>query len=171
MLSATIYPWRARGGQNDWATVGASHCWAAHQSARHYTKRTCTGKKERLLTDLSSPRGQCQRCYQHKLWSLQYTSVDRAVNAAQLFGPSAILTKIDIKAAYHLIPDHLDDWPLLGLCWKECYYTLMGCCYSASGLHQKSTQQSWMRWSGVFTSGTNWQLLGWWFCHHSPVTL
>ena len=90
-----------------------------------------------------------------KLWSLQYTSVDRAVDAAQLFGPSVILTKIDIKAAYHLIPDHLDDWPLLGLCWKECYYTLMGCCYSASGLHQKSTQQSWMRWSGVFTSGTN----------------
>lgn len=35
---------------------------------------------------------------------------------------SVLLSKIDVKSAYRLVPIHPDDWHLLGIHWKEKYY-------------------------------------------------
>ena len=37
-------------------------------------------------------------------------------------GPGALLSKIDLKDAFHLIPVRHTDWILLGIHWKQKFY-------------------------------------------------
>ena len=86
-----------------------------------------TPGKWRLITNLSFPDGasvndgiNCEQC------SLSYTSVGKVARAANLLGPGALLAKVDIKAAYRLVPVHPEDRLLLGVQWKgECYVDCM----------------------------------------------
>jgi hypothetical protein len=43
------------------------------------------------------------------------------VSAASAAKP-ILLSKVDIKSAYRLVPVHPDDWPLLGMQWRGKYY-------------------------------------------------
>ncbi|KAL5459763.1 hypothetical protein EMCRGX_G033134 [Ephydatia muelleri] len=53
-----------------------------------------------------------------ELCSLHYTSVDDMATVAAELGQGALMTKVDIEAAYRLVPVHIHDRPLLGMEWK-----------------------------------------------------
>eukprot|EP00731_Ephydatia_muelleri_P000372 Em0001g372a len=75
--------------------------------------------KWRLITDLSYPPGHSVNDgINPELCSLHYTSVDDVATVAVELGQGALMTKVDIEAAYRLVPVHPHDRPLLGMEWK-----------------------------------------------------
>ena len=75
--------------------------------------------KWRLITDLSYPPGHSVNDgIDPELCSLHYTSVDDVATVAVELGQGALMTKVDIEAAYRLVPVHPHDRPLLGMVWK-----------------------------------------------------
>ena len=65
---------------------------------------------------------------QRELWNstravlLHYPSIGVAIERTLQVGPAILLSKLDIKDAYRIVPVHPDDWPLLGMRWKGQYY-------------------------------------------------
>ena len=58
-----------------------------------------------------------------ELCSLQYTSVEKVARVAQRLGRGTLLAKLDVQAAYCLVPIHSNDRPLLGVKWGDaCYF-------------------------------------------------
>ena len=78
----------------------------------------------RLITDLSFPPGSSVNDgIDSELCSLQYTSVEKVARVAQRLGRGKLLAKLDVQAAYRLVPIHPDDRPLLGVRWGDaCYF-------------------------------------------------
>ena len=75
-----------------------------------------TPGKWRLITDLSfPPLASVNDGIDRELSSLHYTSVEKVARAAQRLGKSALLAKLDVQAAYRLIPVHPEDRLLLGV--------------------------------------------------------
>ncbi len=69
--------------------------------------------KWRLITDLSHPpMGSVNSGIEPELCSLSYTTVDDIANRILHIGKGALLAKVDIEAAYRLIPVHPDDRPV-----------------------------------------------------------
>ena len=85
-----------------------------------------TRGKWRLITDLSFPENRSVNDgISSAHCSLEYTSVEKVARAAHNLGPGALLAKVDIKAAYRLVPVHPEEPPtphLLGMVWKGAYY-------------------------------------------------
>jgi len=54
--------------------------------------------------------------------TVQYQTVDDAIAAIQIVGPTAYLAKTDIKSAFRIIPIHPSDYHLLGFKWRGKYY-------------------------------------------------
>ena len=79
--------------------------------------------KWRLIVDLSSPQGKSVNDGIRKEWcSLVYTSVDDVVKIIRGLGCGALMAKVDIKAAYRMVPVHPDDRYLLGMQWDGKLY-------------------------------------------------
>ena len=79
--------------------------------------------KWRLITDLSFPEGfSVNDGISPALCSLSYISVDAVAAVITGLGQGTLLAKIDIQAAYRLIPVHPDDRPLLGIEWEGSVY-------------------------------------------------
>ena len=78
----------------------------------------------RLITDLSFPPGaSVNDGIDPDVCSLQYTSVEKVARVAQRLGKGTLLAKVDIQAAYRLVPIHPGDRPLLGVKWGDaCYF-------------------------------------------------
>lgn len=77
----------------------------------------------RLITDLSFPDGfSVNEAIDPALCSLEYITVDKVAEAAMRLGHGSLLAKIDIKAAYRLIPVHPSDRPMLGMKWRDSLY-------------------------------------------------
>ena len=77
----------------------------------------------RLITDLSFPPGKSvNEGIDPQLSSLHYTSVERVATAAQRLGKGALLAKVDVKAAYRLVPVNPQDRLLLGFQWRGEHY-------------------------------------------------
>ena len=55
-------------------------------------------------------------------YSLHYITVDKAISAIKRFGRGDWLSKLDIEAAFRIIPVHPSQWHLLGMKWKGNYY-------------------------------------------------
>ena len=53
---------------------------------------------------------------------LQLGSIDEACALILAMGAGCLLTKLDVKAAYKLVPVRAEDWPLLGFMWRRMYY-------------------------------------------------
>ncbi len=69
--------------------------------------------------DLSHPRNHSVNDgIEKELCSLSYASVERAVVKCLRLGHGCLLTKIDVEAAYRIVPVHPDDRLLLGLFWE-----------------------------------------------------
>ena len=70
-------------------------------------------------TDLSYPPGKIVNDgIDPELCSLRYTTVDDVAMAAARLGQGTLMAKVDIEAAYRLVPVHPHDRPLLGMEWK-----------------------------------------------------
>ena len=54
--------------------------------------------------------------------SLSYMSAETVAAAAMRLGRGGMMAKVDIELAYHLVPVHPDDQPLLGVRWCESVY-------------------------------------------------
>ncbi len=75
--------------------------------------------KFRLITDLSSPTGRSVNDgIDSELCSLVYTKVDEVAAQAAVRGRGALLAKVDIEAAYRLIPVHPQDRILQAVQWR-----------------------------------------------------
>ena len=94
----------------------------------HINRFGCIPKKHqsgkwRLITDLSFPKGNSVNdTIDPKLCSLSYTTVDEVAHAAMQAGKGSLMAKIDIKAAYRLVPVHPEDRIYLGMKWKGDLY-------------------------------------------------
>jgi len=55
-------------------------------------------------------------------YSLTYCTIDDAYSIINTLGPNALLSKIDLKDAFRLIPVRPEDWNLLGIQWREHFY-------------------------------------------------
>ena len=76
-----------------------------------------------MITDLSYPEdASINDAIKSELCSLSYITVDEVAARAISMGRSSLLAKIDIKAAYRLVPVCPADGALLGMYWKEQVY-------------------------------------------------
>ena len=55
-------------------------------------------------------------------YSLSYCSIDDAYTFINELGPGTLLSKIDLKDAFRLIPVNPLDWNLLGIHWRGKFY-------------------------------------------------
>lgn len=79
--------------------------------------------KWRLIVDLSFPEGaSVNDGIPPSSCSLRYPSIDMGIQQILTVGRGAQLSKLDIKDAYRIVPVHPDDWPLLGMRWKDKYF-------------------------------------------------
>ena len=74
----------------------------------------------RLILDLSSLQGaSVNDGINPRVCSLSYMTVDDAARAKEAAGVEAMLAKVDIKSAYHMISTHTE---LLGIVWVGALY-------------------------------------------------
>ena len=79
--------------------------------------------KFRLITDLSFPHGaSVNEGICPDLVSLSYIAVDDVAEIVQRLGKGSLLAKMDIEAAYRLIPVHPQDRVLQGMEWEGKIY-------------------------------------------------
>ena len=79
--------------------------------------------KMRMIHHLSSPPGSSiNDGISPDDYSLQYVTIDNAVDLIMQYGTSAHLFKLDIKNAFRNVPVRPADWHLLGICWQSRYY-------------------------------------------------
>ena len=55
-------------------------------------------------------------------YSLSYCTIDAVYDFINQMGPGTLLSKINLKDTFRLIPVHLSQWNLLGICWKTRFY-------------------------------------------------
>ena len=55
-------------------------------------------------------------------YSLSYCSVDKAYSFIDALGPGTLLSKIDLKDAFRLIPVNPSEWNLPGIQWRGKFY-------------------------------------------------
>lgn len=76
--------------------------------------------KWRLITDLSFPDGaSVNGGISADLCSLQYTSVEEVAGIIARLGEGTMLAKVDVEAAYRLVPVHPQDRLLQGVQWPK----------------------------------------------------
>ena len=79
--------------------------------------------KFRTILHLSHPPGESINDFISKEdYSLHYITIDKAIAAIKRVGRGAWLSKLDIEAAFHIIPVHPSQWHLLGMKWEGQYY-------------------------------------------------
>ncbi|XP_063297879.1 uncharacterized protein LOC134586340 [Pelobates fuscus] len=80
----------------------------------------------RLIIDLSAPHSSTTPSLNSLIpsseFSLQYATVDNAIQAILEAGRAAWLSKTDISNAFKLLPLHPSLWHLHGVWWKGLYY-------------------------------------------------
>ena len=77
----------------------------------------------RIIYHLSAPAGHSVNDFIDPFtYSLSYCSIDDAYTIINKLGPGALLSKIDLKDAFRLIPVRPADWNLLGIYWKHNFY-------------------------------------------------
>ena len=79
--------------------------------------------KWRLITDLSyPPDASVNDGVDPSLCLLLYVTVERVAEVATVMGRGALMAKIDIEAAYRLVPVHPEDCPLQAVQWDDSVY-------------------------------------------------
>lgn len=79
--------------------------------------------KWRAILHLSAPEGHSVNDHINKdEFSIHYSSVDDAVALLSQYGQDALMAKVDLKAAFRLIPVRAADWIHLGIRWRDQFY-------------------------------------------------
>ena len=89
----------------------------------------------RLIQHLSFPSGaSVNDSIPSSFSSVQYATIDHAIDLIRSLGRGSFLAKTDIKHAFRIIPISPRDYDLLGICWEGKYYydrcMPMGCASS-----------------------------------------
>ena len=92
----------------------------------HCSPLGCTIKPDgshRLILDLSQPTGISVNEYIDKEdFTVKYNSFDAATELVRNIGHNCLMTKLDIKHAFRIMPVKPSQWPLLGTHWKGFYF-------------------------------------------------
>ena len=76
-----------------------------------------------VIYHLSAPAGHCNYDFIDPLtYILSYYSIDDAYTITNKLEPGALLSKINVKDAFHLIPMGPADWNLLRIYWKQNFH-------------------------------------------------
>ena len=79
--------------------------------------------KWRVIMHLSAPEGSSINDFIDKEdFPIHYATVDDAVAMVSRYGKGCMMAKIDLKAAFRMVPIAAEEWDLLGLHWKGKYY-------------------------------------------------
>eukprot|EP00731_Ephydatia_muelleri_P000796 Em0001g796a len=79
--------------------------------------------KWRVIMHLSAPEGSSINDFIDKEdFPIHYATVDDAVAMVSRYGKGCMMAKIDLKAAFRMVPIAAEEWDLLGLHWKRKYY-------------------------------------------------
>ena len=105
--------------------------------------------KFRIIHHLSyPPQNSINDGIPDNLATVKYASTDDAIRLIKKSGSGCVLSKVDIKSAFKIIPIHPSDHNLLGLSWDNMYYydkTLpMGCRSSCAIFEAFSTAVEWI---------------------------
>ena len=108
-----------------------------------------TPGKFRLIHHLSFPHGTSINDGISKVHtSVQYHTVDDAIDIINSLGPNAFLAKTDIQNAFRMVPVHPSSYHLLGFQWNGAYFydmTLaMGLSASCQIFEKISTSMQWV---------------------------
>ena len=80
--------------------------------------------------------------------SVNYATIDEAIQLIKSASPGCFLAKTDIKNAFRIIPIHPDDYGLLGMQWRGLYYydrcMPMACSSSCLTFETFSTAVEWI---------------------------
>lgn len=103
----------------------------------------------RLIHHLSFPANSSVNSFIDKSFcSVNYSSLDDAVNLLSLLGTGALMGKIDLKSAFRLLPIHPSDFELLGFRLNDMFFfdkcLPMGCSVSCSLFEEFSTCLEWL---------------------------
>jgi len=103
----------------------------------------------RLIHHLSYPEGKSVNDYiDENVCSVHYTSFDKVVDMVSKLGQGALLSKMDVKSAFRLLPIHPSDFELLGFKLEGCYYfdkcLPFGCAISCALFEKFSTFLEWL---------------------------
>ena len=76
-----------------------------------------------MIYHLSAPKGWSVNDFiDPDQYTLHYASVEDAIRCISRIGRGALMTKIDLKSAFRMVPVCKEDWELLGIHWQGCYY-------------------------------------------------
>ena len=81
--------------------------------------------KWRMILHLSAPQGNSVNDGIDKdQFPIQYSTVDEAISLVTSFGAGAVMAKVDLRAAFRMVPVSPADWDLLhvGMQWQGKYY-------------------------------------------------
>ena len=79
--------------------------------------------KWRMILHLSAPEGHSINDYISKdEFSLHYSTIDDAVALLGKFQRGALMAKLDLQAAFRMVPIRPSEWELLGMHWRGQYY-------------------------------------------------
>ena len=85
--------------------------------------------KWRMIMHLSAPEGYSINDFiSSEDFSLCYTSIDDAVRLLLDLGTGAQMAKVDLKAAFRMIPVRKQDRELLGIQWRGKFYNYVDTC-------------------------------------------
>ena len=103
----------------------------------------------RLIHHLSFPYGDSINTFiPPEFSSVQYATVDDAINIIKFLGKGCVLAKTDVRSAFRIIPVHPSDHPLLGLQWRGQWYydhcLPMGCSSSCKTFERLNTAMEWI---------------------------
>ena len=100
-----------------------SQCQGVHISRFGVIPKGHQPNKWRLIVDLSHPSScSVNDSIPKSLCSLKYITKDDAIHRILKYGPNTLLSKVDIKSAFRLIPVHPADRHLLGILWRKQVY-------------------------------------------------
>ncbi len=80
------------------------------------------GNDWRLIFHLSAPTGTSVNDFIPPEDFSHYHTINEAIRILHHFSPNARMAKADIKSAFRLCPIHPQDWPLLGIQWRDQYF-------------------------------------------------
>ena len=103
----------------------------------------------RVIHNLSYPEGESVNDYIPQEFStVQYATIQHAISFIKEADSIVFMAKVDIEAAFRIIPISPQDSPLLGFKWRGAYYMdavlPMGCSSSCSIFEAFSTALEWI---------------------------
>ena len=80
--------------------------------------------KPRVIHHLSWPRSTAKISVNASIYDfdVKLDAFEKALVAIREIGAGCLMSKIDIESAYRCIPVRPEDWPLLGLQWRDQFY-------------------------------------------------